>query len=191
MVCLRLPLPGPSGSETTMKRLRLLLLSCVWMQSVRSRINDGGASARPQHDQQQQYPPNDGYANRFRQAQEEPVFTADEDEVVGVIVRVKNSAGADSLSSMANEVDSTKLNQIDRIVARIKRSEIAALEEDPDIDAVEADGFYYPDSEAILYGLEMIQALSPVIPKISDDVPAACSSAESFKIGIIDSGLAV
>jgi hypothetical protein len=130
--------------------------------------------------------------NRTSQEQEHHEAAVDESaEEVNVIVGVKNGFGVASVSKRAREFHTTKLKKIDAVSAKMKKSEIAALKQDPDIDFVEMDSMYYPDGEAVLYGTEMIQAFSPQIPKISDSVIGSCSDPSSFKIGIVDSGVAV
>lgn len=115
----------------------------------------------------------------------------DDEEHVNVLVGVKNDDGETKVSNKAKQFRNKLKKRINVVSAKVKKSELAELRDDPDIDFVELDALYYPDSEAILYGLEMIQALSPVLPKYSDSVSASCNDPDSFKIGIIDSGLAV
>ena len=130
-------------------------------------------------------------ADQNRQLQEPSHAAAGESDEVKVIVGVKNEAGMASVSKRAKEYHTTKLKKIDAVSAKMKKSELNALIQDPGIDFVEMDSMYYPDGEAVLYGMEMIQAFTPQIPKISDSVIASCSDPNSFKIGIVDSGLAV
>lgn len=118
-------------------------------------------------------------------------LTYDADEEVDVIIGVKNDLGAATVSQRAREFHTNKLKKIGAISAKVNRSELAALYEDPDIEFVERDGIYYPDGEAVLYGLEMVQAMTPLIPKTTSNVSSSCRDPNSFKIGIIDAGLAV
>lgn len=115
----------------------------------------------------------------------------DENEEVKVIIGVKNDSGVASISQRANEYQTTKLKKIGAVSAKVKKSQLGALKADPNIEFVEPDSMYYPDGEAVLYGMEMVQAFTPTIPKILDSVPSSCSDPDSFKIGIVDSGLAV
>jgi len=129
--------------------------------------------------------------SRRRLLGQEPVFLNDADEEVSVIIGVRNGSGFASVSNRTSAFHTTKLKKIGAISAKVKKSELEALYNDPNIAFVERDGKYYPSGEAVLYGLEMIQAFSPLIPKTSDSVSSSCSDPNSFKIGIIDAGLAV
>jgi len=126
-----------------------------------------------------------------RRTLQEPSLAADANEEVKVIIGVKNDSGVASVSQHANEYHTTKLKKIGAVSAKVKKSQLGALKDDPNIEFVETDGMYYPDGEAVLYGMEMIQAFTPAIPKILDSVSSSCSDPGSFKIGIVDAGLAV
>lgn len=112
-----------------------------------------------------------------------------DDEEIHVFVAPKNSQGLGIISKVANLIR-PRFKKIDTIKAIVTRAKFEELQNDPDILYVEEDGWAYEDGEAALYGLEMVQADSPLIPK---DIPAtaACNDPNSFKIGVIDSGLAV
>ena len=161
--------------------MKLSLSLCLFglgIESVQGRIN-GALPPR--------IPENDGFPdnrNSNRQVLAEPAFTADQDEEVKVIIGVKNDSGVASVSKRAKELHTAKLKKIGAVSAKVKKSELAALKDDPGIDFVETDGMYYPDAEAVLYGLEMVQALTASIPKVSDSVTASCSDPDSFKIGV-------
>lgn len=77
------------------------------------------------------------------------------------------------------------------MAAVVTRSKLQELQDDPDIDYVELDGMAYELDAGYteLYGLEMVQAESPIIPKAN--ISSACNDPSSMKIGIIDAGIAV
>ena len=170
-----------------MKLPRPLCLVGLLIQSACSRLHSDSGASITGH---QAFSIKE-YVGRHRRLQEHHVAAVDEGEEVNVIVGVKNGSGAASVSKRAKAFHSTKLKKIDAVSAKMMKSEIDALMQDPDIDFVEMDSIYYPDGEVVLYGTEMIQAFSPQIPKISDNVTGSCSDPGSFKIGIVDSGLAV
>ena len=85
-----------------------------------------------------------------------------------------------------------KFQRINALSALISRTELLDLQQNPDVLYVDQDVMVYPDEEddePILYGLNMVQAFDPVIPAFN--ISAACSDPNSFKVGIVDSGLAM
>lgn len=85
---------------------------------------------------------------------------------------------------------------LDRVSAKkgkLTRSEVQDLiDNDPDILYVEEDSYVYPLAEIVPYGIEAIKANNaqyPPQPTSSSSTGAPCSDPNSFKIGIVDSGL--
>lgn len=87
-----------------------------------------------------------------------------------------------------------KFKRINALSALVSQDELDELKRDPNIAYIEDDPMVYPDSgEAALYGLQMVQAYAPFTgtSKQNLTVTAACNNPSSFKIGVIDSGLAM
>ena len=87
-----------------------------------------------------------------------------------------------------------KFKRINALSALVSQDELYELRQDPNIMYIEDDPMVYPDSgEATLYGLQMVQAFVPIPSKqnFTGTSTAACNNPNSFKIGIVDSGLAM
>jgi hypothetical protein len=133
--------------------------------------------------------------NLRRRRRQQPIHGRNtEQDFFPVIIGVND--GSDGvLESMFPRLSSfvrPKFKRINAISALLSREELYALEQDPNIMYIEDDPIVYPDSsEAALYGLRMVQAFAPIISKQNFTGTAACNNPSSFKIGIIDSGLAM
>jgi hypothetical protein len=108
--------------------------------------------------------------------------TRRDQEEVHVFIAPKNENGLGVISKAAKLIR-PKFKKVDTIKAIVTRAKLEELQNDPDILYVEEDGWVYEDGEADLYGLEMVQADSPLIPT---DIAssAACNDPNSFKIGV-------
>lgn len=113
-----------------------------------------------------------------------------DEEEIHVFIEPKNEKGLGLISKLASLVR-PRFKRLNTVKAVVTRARLEELQNDPDILYVEEDGWAYEDGEAELYGLEMVQADSPLIPTANVASSAACNDPNSFKIGIIDSGLAV
>jgi hypothetical protein len=111
---------------------------------------------------------------------------------VNVIIGYKNgSTGLGSIASFTKKLN-PKFKSISAVPAVVSKARLAELQSDPSVLYVEEDAWVYPNGEAIPFGLDMVQAESTIIPKsVVSGSSNACSSPSSFKIGIVDSGLAV
>jgi hypothetical protein len=120
---------------------------------------------------------------------------SNEDEYVPVIIGFnKDSDGIlDDIITGLSQLIRQRFKRIDAISAMVTRSELFDLQQNPNILYIEEDVMVYPDSsaEATSYGLRMVQAFTPVIPYLNISSSAACNDPSSFKIGIVDSGLAM
>jgi 5S rRNA maturation endonuclease (ribonuclease M5) len=116
-------------------------------------------------------------------------------EYYPVIIGVNNDNDGTIIQSMISrlaKVVRRKFKRINAFSAVVTRSELNELKENPNILYIEEDTMVYPNSdEATLYGLQMVQAFAPIISKQNLTSTAACNDPKSFKIGIVDSGLAM
>ena len=109
---------------------------------------------------------------------------------VHVIIRYNNDNGREHIKEMATSVhQGPGLKTVHAVAATIVKANLTLLDEDPGIESIEEDYIFKPWGEIEPYGLDMIQATSNVIPSpLSENSP--CRDKASFKVGIIDSGLA-
>jgi serine protease len=111
---------------------------------------------------------------------------------INVLVRYKSDLGQNFrrniLQSRSNQIYS-EFSRLNTLGARISRSQLQALADDSEIDFVEEDFPLYKSGETVPYGIEQSQGLSDVIPRSFENT--ACDDPNSFKIGIIDSGLSI
>ena len=63
-----------------------------------------------------------------------------------------------------------RFRRISAVSAVVTRSELEELRNDPDVSYVEEDPEVFPDAEAVLYGLEMVQAVPTIIPSRSSSL---------------------
>jgi serine protease len=110
------------------------------------------------------------------------------DDSVNVLVGYKSGLARRNIQSRSNRIYS-QFSRLNTLAARIPRSQLLALADDPDVDFVEEDDPLYKHGETVPYGIEMSQGLSNVIPRSFNST--ACDDPNSFKIGIIDSGLSI
>ena len=118
----------------------------------------------------------------------------DQEELVPVIIGVNDGSDGvlEKLFPRLSTLVRQKFKRINAWSAFVSQDELNELKEDPNILYVEEDPMVYPDSdEAPLYGLQMVQAFASTVLKQNYNVTAACNDPKSFKIGIIDSGLAM
>lgn len=119
----------------------------------------------------------------------------EEKEYVPVIIGFSpdNDGILDNIVSRLSHLVRRRYQRINAISALVTKAEILDLQQSPDVLYVDEDVLVFSDesdeSEPILYGLEMVQAFTPTIP--SFNTSAACSDPNSFKVGIVDSGMAV
>jgi hypothetical protein len=113
-----------------------------------------------------------------------------DDDDVHVIIGMKTDNAYPVVSNKAKRV-SPPLKRVSAVAAVVPRSKLQELQDDPDVDYVEVDGMAYEldTGSTELYGLQMIQAESPLIS--TPNISSACNDPSSMKIGIIDSGIAV
>ena len=115
-------------------------------------------------------------------------------DLVPVIIGIDDSSDGvlDKIYSRLTTFVRPKFNRINALSALVSRDELYELEQDPNVQYIEDDPMVYPDSsETTLYGLRMVQAFAPIISKKNFTGTAACNNPNSFKIGIVDSGLAM
>lgn len=107
-----------------------------------------------------------------------------DDEEVRVIIGYRNDTiKRDRLISKILSKIQSQFDSADAFAAVMKRSDLLALKNDPDIDYIEEDVMVYPDGETKLYGLDMVQATSLLIPAVPG-ATSACNDPSSFKIGV-------
>jgi serine protease len=112
----------------------------------------------------------------------------DESSSVNVLIGYNNALARRNIQSRSNQIYS-QFSRLNTLAARIPKSELQALADDPDVDFVEEDYRLYKSGETVPYGIELSQGLSNVIPRSFEST--ACDDPNSFKIGIIDSGLSI
>jgi hypothetical protein len=117
-----------------------------------------------------------GHVNEHRQEQQV-------DEEVHVIIGMKNEHGLKIVSRLAKRIK-TRYKRVNAMSAVIPRSAYNALQNNANILYVEEDSIVYPNAEADLYGLDMVEAASPKIPTKNVTSTAACNDPNSFKIGV-------
>lgn len=110
------------------------------------------------------------------------------DDSVDVLVGYKSGLARRNIQSRTNGIYS-QFSRLNTLAARIPRSQLLELADDPDVDFVEEDYRLYRNGETVPYGIELSQGLSDVIPRSFEST--ACNDPNSFKIGIIDSGLSI
>jgi hypothetical protein len=115
----------------------------------------------------------------------------DDEEMINVIVKYKDSDGTLSRSSSSSPwvpqggILKKKFRRVNAAALRIKAKDMAAMESNADVEYVEEDGMMYLSSEEVVgFGVSAIQANTDKIP--SPDLSAGC-----FKICVIDSGLLI
>jgi serine protease len=111
------------------------------------------------------------------------------DGSVDVLVGYKSGSLAwQNIQARSNRINA-KFSRLNTLAATIPRSQLMSLADDPDVDFVEGDYRLKMDGETVPYGIEQSQGLSDVIPRSFES--AACNDPNSFKIGIIDSGISI
>jgi len=104
-------------------------------------------------------------------------------EEIHVFIAPKNENGLGVISRLAKLIR-PKFKRVNTIKAIVTRDKLEELQNDPDILYVEEDGWVFEDGEVDLYGLEMVQADSPLIATKNVPATAACNDPNSFKIGV-------
>ena len=136
----------------------------------------------------------DGKINLLRRRLQPPRGRKNQDELFPVIIGVNDGSDGvlENIFSRFSTFVRPRFKRINALSALVSQDELYELQQDPDILYIEDDPMVYPDSgEATLYGLRMVQAFAPIISKQNFTGTAACNDPNSFKIGIIDSGLAM
>jgi hypothetical protein len=122
-----------------------------------------------------------GRLNTNRQEQEEEFH---------VIIGMKDEYGLGIVSRLS-QLMRTRFKRVNAVSAIVTQSQMDALMSDPGILYVEEDGVVYPDGEAVLYGLQMVQAYSSVVPTKNVTSTAACNDPASFKIAVSTAGQSI
>jgi hypothetical protein len=106
-----------------------------------------------------------------------------EDEEIPVLIGFRYQYAERIIEKMASRLGS-RFKNINAISASFSRSNLKLLEMIPGIEYIEEDGMVYPDGEAELYGLDLVQAESPLISSVPVTAVSACSDPDSFKVGV-------
>jgi hypothetical protein len=130
-----------------------------------------------------------GFAyGRIRETQGQRSLQSDE-EMINVIVKYKDTfnlsrtrAGSGSQGGVLHK----QFKRINAAALSIRADEIAALQNDPNVEYVEEDHMMFRSSEAVGFGVSAVQADSDLVPLLPADTSAGC-----FKICVIDSGLLI
>jgi hypothetical protein len=118
-----------------------------------------------------------------------------EEEYVPVIIGFANDNDEirDNIVSRLSQFVKRRFQRINAISALVTKAELLDLKQNPNVLYVDDDVLVYSDesgkSEPLLYGLEMVQAFNTAIPSFNSS--AACNDPNSFKVGIVDSGMAM
>lgn len=108
-----------------------------------------------------------------------------QEEEFHVIIGLKgDDDGLAGIVSSLSKLIRPRFKRANALSAIVTKSELEALLNDSDILYVEEDVIVYPDSESKLYGLDMVQGESTLIPSNSATSSAACNDPNSFKIGV-------
>jgi serine protease len=110
------------------------------------------------------------------------------DDYVDVLVGYKSGLARQNIQARSNRIYS-QFSRLNTLGARMPKSQLLALADDPDVDFVEEDYRLYRNGETVPYGIEQSQGLSDIIPRSFEST--ACNDPNSFKIGIIDSGISI
>jgi subtilisin family serine protease len=110
------------------------------------------------------------------------------DEPVDVLVRYKTGRGRSAIQANSKRIYS-QFAKFNTVAASVPSYNLQALADDPDIVFIEEDYTLYKNGESTPFGIELTQGLSTVIPRNFES--SACNDPNSFKIGIIDSGLSI
>jgi serine protease len=110
------------------------------------------------------------------------------DGSVDVLVGYKSGLARQNIQARSDRINS-QFSRLNTIAARIPRSQLQSLADDPNVDFVEEDYRLYRSGETVPYGIGQSQGLSDVIPRSFEST--ACDDPNSFKIGIIDSGISI
>jgi hypothetical protein len=119
----------------------------------------------------------------------------EEEEYIPVIIGFAPDGDGirDIIVNRLSQFVKRRFQRFNAISALVKKSQLLDLQQNPDILYIDEDVLVYSDEsddgEPLLYGLEMIQAFNPFIPSFNSS--AACNDLNSFKVGIVDSGMAV
>ena len=116
-----------------------------------------------------------GRLNERRQSAEEEFH---------VIIGMKNESNGLKIVSKLSRLIRPRFKRINAVSAVVSQWEWDQLKRNPNILYVQEDGMIYPNGEAMLYGLDMVQAASSLIPSNSATSTAACNDPKSFKIGV-------
>jgi serine protease len=112
------------------------------------------------------------------------------DDYIDVLIGYKSGflARRNSIQARSNRIYS-QFPRLNTLAARMPKSQLLSLADDADIDFVEEDYRLFKNGETVPYGIEQSQGLSDVIPRSFEST--ACNDPNSFKIGIIDSGISI
>jgi serine protease len=110
------------------------------------------------------------------------------DGSVDVLVGYNSVLARQTVRARCDRINS-EFSKLNTLAARIPRSQLQSLADDPNVDFVEEDFRLYRSGETVPYGIGQSQGLSDVIPRSFEST--ACDDPNSFKIGIIDSGISI
>lgn len=86
-----------------------------------------------------------------------------------------------------------EFDKVGALAVMVSKNKVQELKADPHVAYVEEDQIMYPDGEIVPYGISMTQMDSKKIlrnTKLSSNGSTfTCSDSQSFKIGIVDSGI--
>jgi hypothetical protein len=78
----------------------------------------------------------------------------DESSSVNVLIGYNNALARRNIQSRSNQIYS-QFSRLNTLAARIPKSELQALADDPDVDFVEEDYRLYKSGETVPYGIEL------------------------------------
>jgi subtilisin len=109
------------------------------------------------------------------------------EEMINVIVKYKETLSRSSLRSVSvpqGGILNKQFRRVNAAALSIPAKDMAALENNSDVEYVEEDQMMYRSSEELGYGVGAIQA-------DSDKIPFPDPSSDCFNICVIDSGLLI
>jgi hypothetical protein len=108
----------------------------------------------------------------------------DNDNYVSVIVGYRNQAAVAKFGDLRASGNVRQFKKMNAVTMHIPLSELASLQNDPDVAYVEEDTMVHLFAEEESWGIPVIQADTQSIPRPNSD-------SDCFKICIVDSGLLV
>jgi subtilisin len=123
---------------------------------------------------------------RIHETRAESSLLGDE-EMINVIVKYKDTLSRSSLRTVSvpqGGILNKQFRRVNAAALSIPLKDMAALENNSDVEYVEEDQMMYRSSEELGYGVSAIQA-------DSDKIPSPDPSTDCFNICVIDSGLLI